>query len=80
MRKCKLKKYKTEHCSYKGEPFMRAVLNFEIVVLWFFNYEKSIIYDVTMFEDFKNYMDYWNQLILNKNEVPFKIIKSREIF
>jgi len=80
MKKCKMESYDMEHNIYKGEGFMRAFLNFKIVLFGFYTYTKTVIYDVTMFEDFKEHTQYWDKLIKEKSIVPYKIIKSRCIF
>lgn len=80
MRECILESYTTKHSVYRGDSYMRAVLLFKIVILGLFTYKKQVVYDVTMFDNFKQHTDYWDSLIKNNSIVPFRIIKSRNIF
>ena len=65
---------------YKDEYFLRAKLTFLVTVLGFFNFRKSINYDVTMFQDFKSYEEYWDNLITNKTTIPYNLINDNIIF
>lgn len=80
MRKCKLIAYHTEHKSYKDDYYMRATLMFQIIVFGVYKYQKNITYDVTMFEDFKSFKDDWSNMINQKIDVPYSLIKDNKIF
>jgi len=80
MAKCRLIELKTSIKNYKGEIYMRANLKFEIIYFGFYKTYKTIIYDVTMFEDFKSHEEYWKQMISSKLLVEKSIIKNRKIF
>lgn len=80
MRKCRLIGKKHSCNGYKGEPYMRATLSFEIIYLGFFKKIKIITYDVTMFENYKSYLDNWDEMIENKRNVKYSIIQDRIIF
>lgn len=80
MIKCILNGYHTDINFYKGEHYMRAILMFKVTILYVISYQKNIIYDVTMFEDFKLFKYYWSELMNNKTNIPFKLIKNKKIF
>lgn len=80
IRKCRLKSFDTEIGRYKEDYYMRGYLTFEIRILGIIKYYKKIVYDVTMFNDFKSYKNYWQEMVDNKNLVNFSIIKDNKIF
>lgn len=80
MRKVKLISYRTDYNLYKGESYMRGFLTFKITVFGLYTYQKEIIYDVTMFGDFKAYTNYWDELISQQTEIPFRLVKNKKIF
>lgn len=80
MRECTLISYETEHNIYKGESYMRAFLKFKVVLFGLFSYNKIIFYDVKMFENYREFIEYWDNLIKERSVVPFSIIKHRAIF
>lgn len=59
---------------------MRGYLTFEIKLLDIIKYKKKIIYDVTMFSDFKSYKDYWQEMVDSRSLVDYSIIKDNKIF
>lgn len=71
----KLVSYKSKMRLHKGESYQRFELTFKI--LWF---KKTIIQDLTMFNDWKTYKEHWDYLIENKCKIPYKEIKSKIIF
>lgn len=80
MIKCNLIDIKTVFRSYNGESYMRANLKFSIIYLGFYKTTKSITYDVTMLENYKEHLDYWNEILNSKTNVSKSIIKNRVIF
>ena len=60
---------------YKGESFIRYRLYFKI---WLFKW--SIIYDLTMFDDWKSYTDLWDGMIKNRSKIKISAIKANKIF
>lgn len=73
--KAKLISYQTISGMYKGEPYSRCTLTFRF---WFIKW--SIIYDLTCFDDWRSYYNYWDSIIEEKSNVKFSAIKARKNF
>lgn len=65
---------------YKGDMYNRNTLIFQIYFLGIKIFKKTVTYDLTMFNDFKLYQDYWNCLIISKSKIKYSIIKDQQIF
>ena len=65
---------------YKGEMYNRNTLMFQIYFLGIKIFKKTVTYDLTIFNDFKLYQDYWNSLISAKSKIKYSIIKDQQIF
>ena len=65
---------------YKGDMYNRNTLIFQIYFLGIKIFKKTVTYDLTMFNDFKLYQDYWNCLISAKSKIKYSIIKDQQIF
>ena len=65
---------------YKGDMYNRNTLIFQIYFLGIKIFKKTVTYDLTMFNDFKLYQDYWNSLISAKSKIKYSIIKDQQIF
>ena len=78
--KAVLNNYKVEDNIYKGEPYRRCVLSFRLTWFWLFKSSREIIYDLTMFDDYKTYQDYWDDAIKSKSTFQIKAIQHRKIF
>ena len=65
---------------YKGDMYNRNTLIFQIYFLGIKIFKKTVTYDLTMFNDFKLYQDYWNSLKTSKSKIKYSIIKDQQIF
>ena len=65
---------------YKGDMYNRNTLIFQIYFLGIKIFKKRVTYDLTMFNDYKLYKDYWNTLIKEKSKIKYSIIKDQQIF
>ncbi len=65
---------------HKGEMYNRNTLIFQIYFLGIKIFKKTVTYDLTMFNDYKLYNDYWNTLISAKSKIKYSIIKDQQIF
>lgn len=64
---------------YKGEPYLRNRLHFKKkVFFWWVKF--SIIYDLTMFQNWKSYQDNWDNMISTQGKIDPSAIKERIIF
>lgn len=80
MKKSRLISFTEKHGQINGESYLMCFLKFEIVILKFFKYYKTIRYDLTMFDDWKSYKEYWNELINSNQTIDNSIIKNKIIF
>lgn len=80
MIKCRLISFTDKTGIHKGESYLMCFLIFEIIILNFFKYNKTIRYDLTMFDSWKDYKANWEMMIKYKSLVKFSIIKDRVIF
>ena len=80
MRKCRLISFTDKTGIYKGESYLMCFLKFEIIIFNFFKYNKTIRYDLTMFDCWKDYKANWKMMIKYKSLVKFSIIKDKIIF
>lgn len=60
---------------YKGEGYVRCTLHFK---WWFIRWK--IIYDLTMFDDWRSYYELWDNMIKNRSKIKLSAIKERKIF
>ena len=80
MRKCRLISFTDKTGIHKGESYLMCFLIFEIIILNLFKYNKTIRYDLTMFDSWKDYKANWEMMIKYKSLVKFSIIKDKIIF
>ena len=80
MRKCRLISFTDKVGTFKGESYLQCFLKFEITILKYFKYYKTIRYDLTMFDTWKDYKANWEMMIKYKSQIKFSIIKDKIIF
>ena len=80
MKKCRLISFTDKTQIHKGESYLMCFLKFEIIIFSFFKYYKTIRYDLTMFDTWKDYKANWEMMIKYKSLVKYSIIKDRIIF
>ena len=80
MRKCRLISFTDKSGMHKWEPYLKCFLKFEITILKYFKYYKTIRYDLTMFDTWQDYKANWEMMIEYKLLVKFSIIKNKIIF
>lgn len=79
MGKIVMTRYDIDYNIYKGEDYLRCRLYFKKKILFWY-YRFSIIYDLTMFDNWKAYQDNWDNMIRTQGNIIPSAIKERIIF